>query len=286
MCGSAVSSKTIGIKSSFEWERCRQCHLHYVRTEDHHLDEYYKDYYGDDSPVVPDSVRNRLDQLVQSFEPYRSLNRVLDVGFGAGWLLRAAAEQGWSCWGTELAMESIRVARVEGWQVSQADLPDSELPPGHFDVITLVEVLEHLPDPLAYLKETTRLLRPGGLLYGTTPNARGVNARILGLDWTGYSAPEHLQLFSPRALRYGLASAGLDLIHLRAEGFNPFELLARRRHRPTGIDRVEAAYALNERMLGTGSRRAVKSIANHVLSRTRLGDSLKVYAVRRSIHQG
>ena len=281
VCESGVLSKSLGTKAGFEWGHCAQCDLRYVdirHAKD--ISGYYKDYYGDHSPIVPEAVRQRLRQLVQSFEPHRSQNRLLDVGFGAGWLLRAAAEQGWSCWGTEVAPESITAAGSEGWRVFEGNLPDANFPPGHFDIITFVEVLEHLVDPLAHLREAARLLRPGGLLYGTTPNATSANARILGLDWSIYSPPEHLQLFTPRALRHALASIGIDLLRIRAEGLNPVELIAGRHRHTTGVNRVEAGYALNEKLVGTRSGRVVKEIANQFLSLTRLGDSLKFYALR------
>lgn len=280
ICGSAGWTEAIGTKAGFAWGRCRRCRLQYVGIgPDVDLREHYEGYYGDDSPVVPDFVRSRISQLVRSFEPYRSTNRLLDVGFGAGWLLRAGAHQGWSCWGTELVAESIETARKAGWHVFEGDLRDASLPAGHFDVITFVEVLEHLPDPLTYLKQAARLLRPGGLLYGTTPNAQGANARLLGLDWSVYTPPEHLQLFTLRALRNALEAAGLDLVQARVEGLNPVELV-RRRRRPGPIDRIEAGYELNEKLVGSRLGSALKSTANRLLTRSRLGDSLKFYALR------
>lgn len=281
ICGSVDRTETIGTKVGFNWGRCGRCDLRYVDLgADVDLRDHYEDYYGDHSPVVPPSIRTRISQLVRSFEPYRSRNRVLDVGFGAGWLLRAASDQNWSCWGTEVVAESIETARSAGWRVFEGDLTDAKFPANHFDVITFVEVLEHLADPLAYLKEAARVLRPGGLLYGTTPNARGANARILGLDWSIYTPPEHLQLFTPRALRKAVGSAGLDLVQTRTEGLNPIELTAARRRQTTPINRVEIGYVLNERLVGSRFGGAVKTTANRLLSWTRLGDSLKFYALR------
>lgn len=281
ICGSTTYSKNTGSKAGFEWKHCTRCDLRYVAIgQEDDLAEYYAGYYGDHSPVVPASVRDRIYQLVRSFDAYRSHNRLLDVGFGAGWMLRAAADQGWSCWGTELAEEGIAAARSEGWHVYKGDLLDADLPAEHFDVIALVEVLEHLTDPLAYLKEVARLLRPGGLLYGTTPNAGSVNARILGLGWSVYAPPEHLQLFTPRALRHASAAAGLKLFQVRAEGFNPAEVMARKAHRQAGTSRVEAGYALNESLVRSSWGRTTKSIANRLLTLSRLGDSLKFYASR------
>ena len=281
ICGPGPQPSSIGRKDGFDWKRCARCHLTYVDvTHGDELQEDYEHYYGENSPVVPELVRRRLHDLVSSFEGYRTHGRLLDVGFGAGWLLRAAADQGWSCWGTELANESLVAARTEPWQVFEGDLLDAAMPPQHFDVITFVEVLEHLPDPLSYLKEATRLLRPGGLLYGTTPNAASANGRILNLDWSIYAAPEHLQLFTPRALKHALASAGLHPLRTHAQGLNPSELKPKTRRAAPGSERVQAAYALNERMERSRSSRALRSVLNGILSSTRLGDSLKFYARR------
>ena len=279
ICGSKTHIKEIGSKAGFVWQLCNRCDLRYVDVgDDPGLTDYYEGYYGEHSPVVPPSVRDRLLRLVSTFEPYRSTGRLLDVGFGAGWLMRAAAELGWSCWGTELATESMEAARSEGWQAFEGDLLTAGFPSRHFDVITLVEVLEHLVDPLTYIKEAARLLRPRGLLYGTTPNGGSANARVLGLNWSIYAAPEHLQLFTQSALKDALANGGLEVVQIRAEGLNPSELLARRGRAAAGTARVEAGYVLNERMQRTRRAQVMKSATNRLLSWTRLGDTLKFRA--------
>lgn len=267
----------MGEKMGFVWLNCERCALPYADVPPEATLSYYDTYYGDESPEVPKFVRGRLRELVGGFEKFRSTNRLLDVGFGAGWLLHEAAELGWSCWGTEIASDSLEVASG-GWHIFQGDLLDASFPKQHFDVICFIEVIEHLHDPLAYIEEAHRLLRPGGHLYGTTPNARSVNARLLGLDWSIYSPPEHLNLFTPSALERCLQSAGFRGITIAAEGFNPIELLPRRKGPVSSIERVERAYALGERMQTGRTRQITKAVANRLLAWTSLGDTLKFSA--------
>lgn len=281
VCGPAAGTVPFGTKAGYDWRRCRRCGLRYMhRPSDEELRRHYEAYYGPHSPQVPHRVKDSLIKLVRSFEPYRLSGRLLDVGFGEGWLLRAAAGEGWSCWGTEFAADSIRIGAAEGWRVFPGKLPEAGFPSDHFDVVTLVEVLEHLAEPVDYLKEAARVLRPGGLLFGTTPNARSVNARILKLNWSIYSPPEHLQLFTHRALHKAVTSAGFRLIDVGAEGLNPVELRRRDGGGVSPVGRVEAGYALNERITEKSTGRFLKATANRALSWTQLGDTLKFRAVR------
>ena len=73
-------------------------------------------------------------------------------------------------------------------------LKDAGFDDGQFDVITASEILEHLDDPLGELTEIARILRPGGLLWATTPSARSLSFRVMKERWTVISPPEHTQL--------------------------------------------------------------------------------------------
>jgi SAM-dependent methyltransferase len=230
---------------------------------------------------VPAFIHRRLGEIVSSFDEYRLLNRWLDVGFGAGALMRAAAGRGWSVAGTEMSPSATEAVRALGFEVHLAQVQDLDLPGGSFDVISMVEVLEHVPDPDALLSAAARLLRPGGALYATTPHARGISARIMGTGWSAVSPPEHLQLYSVGGIRAALGRSRFKEKELHTHAVNPSELLAALRRRETGepqASRVETSYRLNEALSSGRSRTLLKRLANGVLNAARVGDALKLVA--------
>lgn len=142
--------------------------------------------------------------------------------------------------------------------------------------MTMVEVLEHLPEPRLYLDAARSLLRPGGALYVTTPNGRSLNARLLKVGWSVLAAPEHLQLLSPRGLAHAVTATGFSVERIDTHGLNPWELRRRRPGQPG--ERVKAGYALNESLSGSAGGRLLKNTVNRLLSSARLGDSIKLLA--------
>jgi SAM-dependent methyltransferase len=154
-----------------------------------------------------------------------------------------------------------------------------------FDVVTMIELLEHVQEPTRFLAHAAQWLRPGGLLYITTPNAGSLNCRVLGLSWSTVSPPEHLVLWTVGALRRALAPAGFVPFRVRTEGCNPSEILVRlrpSRSRAGPVDRNQTALALSEAFSRSRLRRAMKAVLNSGLSASRLGDTIKVWAVRAS----
>jgi hypothetical protein len=138
--------------------------------------------------------------------------------------------------------------------------------------------VEHITAVGPLLAGIARVLRPGGLLWATTPHARGISARILGASWSVVDPPSHLQLFSIRGLRKLLRRSGFDEVLIDAEGVNPQELL--RRGRVTSRERIESGYALNAFFEEHRGRRFVKRVLNRALAIVHLGDTLKVSARR------
>jgi SAM-dependent methyltransferase len=177
----------------------------------------------------------------------------------------------------------LEYGREQGWVVTAEPSADARFRAGVFDVVTMIELLEHIPDPDRLLRDAADWLAPGGLLYITTPNVRSLNGRILRLDWTVVSPPEHVILWTASALRRALAGAGLQVVRVRAEGCNPSEILSRlgrNRRREWPINRDESGRALSETFSRTRFRRAMKSAINEGLNALNLGDTLKAWAQR------
>ena len=285
----ASNAQKLGVKNELELVCCSSCGTIYTPYSPWYTSSYfYLGYYLKPEEVdTPAFVKQRLEEITAEFAPYRQTNRLLDIGCGAGGLLEAARKHGWQAQGLDVSSHAAKHVRELGFEVFEGELNDAAYPAAHFDVVTAAELLEHIFEPRALLSEIARILRPGGLFWTTTPHARGISARMLGLKWRCIWPPEHLQLFSIRGLKALLREAGFRDVHVDTTGGNPVEIwhaLGRTKSAPKTVDqhfdRVLTSYQLNESLMKSRSRRALKSTVNSFLNLSRLGDSMKVFAVR------
>jgi 2-polyprenyl-3-methyl-5-hydroxy-6-metoxy-1,4-benzoquinol methylase len=143
--------------------------------------------------------------------------RILDLGCFDGALLDAAARAGWETTGVELQPEAAAVARAKHGRIITAAIEDVDpatLGNG-FDVVTAIDVIEHLLDPAQIAWLAASVLRSGGILVLQTPNLRSVTARVLRRRWPFFAAPEHTHYFDARTLAALCARHDLDLIEHR-----------------------------------------------------------------------
>ena len=292
-CGSAAAAQH-GQKNDFQLLACESCATVYTAhfpttspTQD------YDNYYSAENLTVAAFIQKHLDEIVATFEPYRKNNRLLDVGCGAGAFLEAAARGGWDAIGIEVSQTAAAHLRKQGFEVFCGELEKANHPDGHFDVVIASEVFEHVRDPKAMIGEIARVLRPGGLLWATTPHGRGISARMLGNKWSIVCPPEHLQLFSVSGIKRLLADVGFRHVKVATHGTNPFEILHSFRGRAITspdngavgggesgeqFNRVESNCQLNEFLSDSRSRKVLKGALNSLLNAGRIGDTLKIRA--------
>jgi SAM-dependent methyltransferase len=247
------------------------------------LDEFYDRYHDNATFLTPPTAVASLERLIRSAEKFRRLGRWLDIGYGEGGLLEIAARRGWACYGVEVSERALEHGRRQGWAVAADPATDARFVGSAFDVVTMIECLEHQSDPLTFMRQASRWLRPGGLLYLTTPNLRSLNARVLGMVWSVVCPPEHVVLWTATALRYALTLVGLRVRSIRTEGLNPSEIVARLRPARTDdrpVDRNRSGIALSQALARTRGRRALKAVINEGLNAFGLGDTLKASAER------
>lgn len=161
--------------------------------------------------------------------------RVLDVGCGGGILADAMARKGAEVLGIDLAEKSLRVAqlhaleaqtpRVHYREVSAEALAEEQ--PGSFDVVTCMEMLEHVPDPGSVVRACAQLVKPGGWVFFSTlnRNPKAFLLAIVGAEYVLNMLPrgthEYARFIRPSELAAHCRSAGLVLQHSRGLQYNP-----------------------------------------------------------------
>lgn len=132
---------------------------------------------------------------------------LLDVGCSTGSFLDVAAAA-FTATGVEPEPGTGAQARAKGLDVVTGTLRDVQPPPGGFDAVTMFHVIEHVPSPMAELREVRRVLRPGGTLLIETPTVDALLFRAAGHRWRQL-IPDHYFFFSERTLAEALRRSGL-----------------------------------------------------------------------------
>ncbi|MBN1515394.1 class I SAM-dependent methyltransferase [Candidatus Sumerlaeota bacterium] len=213
---------------------------HVDRTEDEFAGLDLEAYYAAMEQIRHQSSRRLLDVIEKHIT---NKGRMLDIGCSFGWFLDVAAERGWQTFGIEPSEIAIETARAGKHQLLHGEFPAAHFPGEQFDVVAMMDVLEHLPHGHDALREINKILRPGGLLVLKVPNRNGGIYRAATLLYKATcglaSLPlwrlwqldfpyPHVWYFEPRQLRQALERAGFE--NLQTD-FEPIVTLASIPHR-------------------------------------------------------
>lgn len=220
LCGSHDSARRHARPDGDAIMACRACGVewYWPQPDDAYRDGLYsRDYYqswGDirGNTALRGMKRRTADFYLRSIVRHCRGGRLLDVGCAAGYFLESARERGFAPFGIEYAQFSAAVAREKfgSEAVETGTLETTRFPDGSFDVITMIDLLEHVTDPAAALTRARKLIKPGGIIVVVTPDTDALTNTIMGRRWTHYKK-EHLYYFNRRSLGFLAGRAGLDV---------------------------------------------------------------------------
>mgnify|MGYP000462199017 FL=1 len=176
----------------------------------------------------------RLDWIVRQ-ATLAAGQQVLDVGCGGGILAEAMARQGAEVLGIDLATKSLKVAQLHALESELGNISYREVAvealaaerPASFDVVTCMEMLEHVPDPESVVKACAELVKPGGWVFFSTlnRNPKSFLFAIVGAEYVLKLLPrgthEFAKFIKPSELASYCRAAGLDLQGTRGMEYNP-----------------------------------------------------------------
>lgn len=175
----------------------------------------------------------RLD-WIDGLAPLKGLS-VLDVGCGGGILADSMARMGADVLGIDLASKALKVAQLHALEAQTQGVAYREISaealaaeqPGSFDVVTCMEMLEHVPDPSSIVKACASLVKPGGYVFFSTinRNAKAFLFAIVGAEYVLSMLPrgthEYAKLIKPSELAYYCRATGLDFVQTKGMEYNP-----------------------------------------------------------------
>lgn len=213
---------------------CSRCALRYHRRVPADLNDVYQDsdyelYAMEDSEEHFRYRKNRfgkervelLEKICGSLED----KKLLDVGCGNGFFLAAAKERCKSCFGSEFSATNRKIAE-KNTGLPVYPNPLESFPEKGFDIITAFDVIEHIGNPVQFVKAASDLLKPGGHILLYTPNFDSFSVRVMKEYSSIVDPTEHMVLFSRDSVEYLGDITGLKVVHFETRGLDINSIVA------------------------------------------------------------
>ncbi len=229
LCGKE-KSKYLWSKDNADYVQCVFCNLVYENPR--LTSEELKNYYSQECYFHGNNISNTsgyTDYFSQSnlninVEYFSILQQhigrkeqisYLDIGCGPGTLVKLASENNWNAIGIEISKWAVNYAKHNGINVIENNLIDSKFPDEYFDLVSMFDVLEHLPNPTSCVGEIYRILKPCGIVVTETPNVDGFFAKYFYRQKSDIVKPRaHICLYSPSTALRLFQAAGFSKIDI------------------------------------------------------------------------
>jgi 2-polyprenyl-3-methyl-5-hydroxy-6-metoxy-1,4-benzoquinol methylase len=221
-CGTLVPTVEVFHTPTRRYVRCPICDLVflYPRPPRETVESYFRDAYDGDYGAVEAS--DDRQPVFQSVLKHLSLHRsspgsLLDVGCGDGEFLTLCRQAGWDCSGIELSQSAVMRATRKGLTIVPPHTLEGGEGKQQFDVVSLINVLETVSDPLTMLRQAANLLAPGGLVVVRATNGMFHLSMRAPARWIGSQHDQafHWYLYTTKTLITLLTSIGLTIISVR-----------------------------------------------------------------------
>jgi SAM-dependent methyltransferase len=222
LCGSTHTRRLFTKGQTPYWE-CAGCGFRFATpptnpnfvTAIRDYEAAYLQYLGPDES--DEANLSSLCDWMQRITPLEG-RRLLDIGAGSGKLVRFLRARRVEAHGIEpsRALFDRFLATEEAFTCAMLDRYRSAAA-APFDIVTAFDVIEHVPDPVAFLGDVAALVEPGGMFFASTPDAGSLPARAFGRRWHFYY-PYHLSYFAPRSLARAAEPQGLRIVDCRHRG--------------------------------------------------------------------
>jgi SAM-dependent methyltransferase len=219
-CGSDAPQHFLFGKNHCDILQCQACGLGRAIAQDFEPEKYYDQSYFNggqpdgyaDYPSSEPVLRREFARTVAFIRKHVPGGRLLEIGCAYGFFLKEAAAY-FDVMGVELSDAASGFCRARGLNVLTGPADEGALSQfGKVDVVVMLDVIEHLPDPAKVLAVCAGALNPGGLMVVTTGDFSSLYARIAGRRWRLMTPPQHLWYFTPQSMRGIGAASGLQMV--------------------------------------------------------------------------
>lgn len=230
ICGNPRRS-SIFRKQGFNYHRCLDCSHIYVSPR---INPGLQEQIGND--LEEKDIENDFLEIQRIYAAFMcdfirsraSGPRVLDIGFGRGYLMQLSKAFGFETYGIDSSPKQVERLKAQfGNRVCRASLGRDKIPWGAFDVIVMSHILEHMSNPSDVLKEISEVMNPGAMLYIVVPDMDSVQFRIFGKNLEFINPLAHFQYFTEKSLTRLLEDNGFCMLEKVKTPLIPEEIAPR-----------------------------------------------------------
>ena len=226
-CGATMAAYVT--KKSFAIERCAVCGLMAVMNVPEDLSPFYAAGYFtgdvsldgymdyDQEKSVSRKIYSRYLEVMEREMNNKAPRILFELGCATGFFMDIARVRGWTVAGMDISDYAVEKARGRGLNAVVGTL-ESIVPEPIYGAVVMQDVIEHVKDPVDILDRAEKMLKPGGILVLTTPDAGSLWARAWGKRWHAFVPPQHLFYFSAKNLSRLVEDSGLHVTHIAHHG--------------------------------------------------------------------